>query len=185
MMRPLILILILLSSMAQARPADYQLDDARSKVQFTYELGSVKMHGNMPVASANMQIDLDNLPASSVEVTLDATRVKAGFLFATQAVKSPPALHTAKYPEIYFRSTQITGDLTGAVITGNLTVRGVTRLITLKAGFYRQQDTDIEDRDNLSMLLTGNISRSAFGADGYQAYVGDMVHLRILALVSK
>ena len=184
-MRPLILILILLSSMAQARPVAYQLDAARSKVQFTYEFGSSKMQGEMPVASANMLIDLDNLPASSVAVTLDATRVKAGFLFATQAVKSPPLLYTDKYPMIYFRSTRITGNLTGAVITGNLTVRGVTRPVMLKAGLYRQHGTEIGDRNNLAILLTGNISRSAFGVNGYRAYVGDTIHLRILALISK
>jgi len=185
MMRYAILIFIILTNMAQARPVSYQLDTARSKVQFTYEFGSKKMKGHMPVISANMQIDLDNMPASSITVTLDAANARAGFLFATQAMKSAAVLNTAKFPEIFFQSTRITGNLNGAVVTGYLTARGVTRLITLKAGLYRQGGTQVGDRDNLAILLTGDISRSAYGAGGYPAYVGDTIHLRIIALISK
>ncbi len=171
--------------MAQANPVSYQLDTARSKVHFVYEFGSNKMTGTIPVSSADMQIDLDNLPASGISVTLDASRARAGILFATQAMKSAKVLNTNEFPEIYFHSTRITGNLKGAVVTGRLTARGVTRLVTLRAGLYRQQGTDPRNLDHLAILLTGDISRSAFGANGYPAYVGDTIHLRIIALISK
>jgi polyisoprenoid-binding protein YceI len=181
----LILIFIFFTSSAQAGPMAYQLEKARSKVQFTYEFGGNTMTGRMPVQSADMSIDLDNLPASSIRVTLDAAHARAGFVFATQAMKSASALNTDKFPEIVFKSTHITGDLKGAVVTGDLTVRGVTLPVTLMAGLYRQGGTDVGDRNNLAILLTGDINRSAYGAGGYRAYVGDTIHLRIIALISK
>ncbi|VAV90912.1 hypothetical protein MNBD_ALPHA07-264 [hydrothermal vent metagenome] len=184
-MRILILIFIFITTSAQAGPVAYQLDKARSKVQFTYEFGGNKMTGHMPVKSADMLIDLNNLPASAIAVTLDAAHARAGFLVATQAMKSASGLNTDEFPEIRFSSTGITGDLMGAVVTGDLTVRGVTRRVTLKAELYRQADTEVGDRNNLAILLTGNISRSAYGASGYRAYVGDTIHLRIIALISK
>lgn len=184
-MRALILILMLLAPSAHAGPVPYQLDRDRSTVAFTYQFGGNEMAGHMPVSSADMLIDLENIPASSIRVTLDATQARAGFVLATQAMKSASGLNTDEFPEIRFNSTGITGDLMGAVVTGDLTVRGVTRRVTLKAELYRQADTEVGDRNNLAILLTGNISRSAYGASGYRAYVGDTIHLRIIALISK
>ena len=184
-MRLLILIFIFVTSSAQAEPVAYLLDKARSKVQFAYEFGSNTMTGSMPVKSAEMLIDLDNLPASRIAVTLDPTHAHAGFVLATQAMKSASGLNTDEFPEIVFISTGITGDLKGAFVTGNLTVRGVTLPVTLNAGLYRQAGTELGDRRNLAILLTGDVSRSAYGASGYRAYVGDIIHLRILAMISK
>lgn len=179
------MILVLFAPMALAGPAAYQLDTARSKVQFTYEFGGNPMTGHMPVIAADIRVDLDHVPASAVAVTMDATQARAGFLFATQAMKSTAVLNTDTFPEILFNSTRITGSLKGAVVTGDLTVRGITHPVTLKAGLYRQAGTDPGDRNNLAILLTGDISRSAFGASGYRAYVGDTIHLRIIALIAK
>jgi len=184
-MRILILIVIFVTSAAQAEPVAYLLDKARSTVQFTYQFGGNEMTGRMPVKSAEMLLDLDNLPASHIAVTLDPSHAQAGFVLATQAMKSASGLNTDAFPEIVFISTSITGDLKGALVTGDLTVRGVTLPVTLKAGLYRQVGTEMGDRSNLAILLTGDISRSAYGADGYLAYVGDTVHLRIIALISK
>ena len=184
-MRILILIVILLTSSAHAEPVPYQLDRDRSTVAFTYQFGGNEMAGHMPVSSADMLIDLENIPASSIRVTLDAAQARAGFVFATQAMKSAAGLNTDEFPEIVFISTGITGNLMGALVTGDLTVRGVTLPVTLNAGLYRQAGTEVGDRSNLAILLTGDVSRSAYGASGYRAYVGDTIHLRIIALISK
>ena len=57
--------------------------------------------------------------------------------------------------------------------------------LTLKAGLYRQQGTARTDRDNLVVLLTGEVSRSAFGASGYPNMVGDRIGLRVVAVIGK
>lgn len=179
------LLLCLTATLSMAAPQAYRLDTARSIVGFSYDFEGSPNQGKMPVKSADITLDLENLPASRVRVTLDAAAARAGFLFATQAMKDAKVLNTRAFPEITFRSTSITGDLTAAKVQGNLTVRGVTRPVTLTAGLYRQRGTAPDDRRNLAVLLTGQISRSAFGATGYAGMVGDTISLRILAQITR
>jgi polyisoprenoid-binding protein YceI len=185
MFRVFALALCLVAGAATAAPEAFRLDTERSSVGFTYRFMGGDTRGTMPVGSAEMAIDLRDIGASRVTVTLDPTRAKAGFVFATQAMTGPRVLDTARHPSITFRSTRITGTLQDARVTGDLTVRGVTRSVTLKAGLYRQRGSDPADRDNLTVLLTGAIDRRDFGADGYPAYVGPMIALRIVARIQR
>ena len=185
-MRQLIFILLcLMPTLLFAGPESYRLDAARSSVEFTYDFDGTLKTGQMPVTSADLLIDLDNVPASRVLVTLNANAARAGFIFATEAMKSRTVLDTRTHPEIHFRSTSITGDLRGALITGDLTIRGVTRPATLQARLFRQRGTEVTDRSNLLIELTGQVSRSGFGADGYATLVGDRIGLRIIARINK
>lgn len=184
-MRSLTLFFCLIATLATALPQQYQLDTARSQVGFSYDFEGAMKSGSMPVKFADMVIDLDNVSASRVSVTLDARGARAGFFFATQAVKSPEILNTSRFPEIYFKSTRISGTLSDATVNGELTVRGITQPVDLKAGLYRQRGTELGERDHLTVLLTGSISRAAFGADGYSGFVGDRIGLRILARIDK
>ena len=178
-------LILLAATSAQAAPEQYQLDTARSEVGFGFTLQGATVEGVMPVKRADMRIDLDNVPASSVDVTLNARNASAGVFFVTQTMKGPQVLDTAQHPEIRFRSTRFNGDLNGATVTGDLTIRGVTRPVTLTAGLYRQRGTQAGDRSQLSVLLTGKISRSAFGAGGFPGFVEDPIDLRILARIQK
>jgi polyisoprenoid-binding protein YceI len=132
-----------------------------------------------------MHIDLRDIRASEVEVTLDASGARAGFFLATQAMRGPLGLDTGRYPEIRFRSTRISGTLAAARIEGLLTVRGVTRPVTLRAGLYRTPETDPARLDRLTVLLTGEIDRHAFGASGFPDLVGPLIDLRIVARIER
>ncbi len=185
MIRLLTLILGLAAASAHAGPESYQLDTARSEVTFTYIFDETPITGRMPVKSADLLIDLDSLPSSRVLVTLNADAARAGFIFATEAMKGQKVLHTAQFPDIHFRSTQIVGDLQGADVSGDLTIRGVTQPTTLKARLFRQRGTAVDDRNNLLVELTGTVSRAAFGATGYPKLVGDVIQLRIIARITR
>ncbi|MDT8328568.1 MAG: YceI family protein [Roseovarius sp.] len=185
MMYRIVFLLCLIAGLATAAPQTYRLNIAHSTVGFTYGFGETVNKGQMPVKSANMQIDLKNVSASNIDVNLDASGAKAGFFFATRAMKGPEVLDTARFPTIRFKSTRITGNLRKATVVGDLTVRGITRPVTLNAALYRQRGTDPDDLDNLTVLLTGAISRSAFGANGFSNYVGDRIGLRIIAQIEK
>ena len=108
-------------------------------------------------------------------------------LIATQAAAAPEAyrLDTARHPLITFRSTRITGTLQTATVEGHLTLRGVTRPVTLTAGLYRQRGTEPRDLDHLTVLLTGQIDRHTFGASGFADLVGPLIDLRIVARIER
>lgn len=180
-----ILALALFATQALAAPAPYRLDAQRSSVRFTYDLAGTASGATMPVATADMALDLANPPASTVTVTLDAAGAKAGFFLATQAMRGPQGLDTTRHPLITFRSTAITGTLAAAQVEGLLTVRGTTRPVTLIATLYRQRDTDPADIDTLTVLLTGEINRHEFGVTGYPGFVGPRIGLRIVVRIEK
>ena len=66
-----------------------------------------------------------------------------------------------------------------------LTVRGVTRPVVFDAQFFRQQGTQPGDRRLLSIIVTGSLSRAAFGADGWSGLAGDEVRLTIVARLER
>ena len=179
------LALVLVGTKAQSAPVAYALDAARSVVGFTYRFQSSPTQGTMPVLRADMTLDLDQVPRSQAEVTLDVRNADAGFLFATQTMLGRRVLDAEAHPTIRFVATQFEGDLSGAQVKGALTVRGVTRDVTLQAGLFRQRGTAEGDRSRLSVLLEGQIDRRDFGADGWLGYVDPEIDLRILARLDR
>jgi len=85
-----------------------------------------------------------------------------------------------KFPEARFVSTKVekTGERR-ATITGDLTLHGVTRPVTLDATFNALKRHPLTLRRTLGFSATATISRAAFGIDGWKNLVGDDVTIRI------
>ncbi len=176
----------LLPQAAFAQLTPYRLDAAESSVGFTFTLNGIAQSGTMPVTRADIQVDPARLDASTVDV--NASKARTGLIFATDALKGASVLDTATYPEVRFVSRRVTlaedGRLSGgATILGDVTLRGITKPLTLKADLYRERGTDAGDLSTLNIQLTGNVNRSAFGANGFAGLVGDTVTLKIRALI--
>jgi polyisoprenoid-binding protein YceI len=181
----LVLSLAFLALPAQADPELYRLDKPNSVVAFDYSFSGEPRTGRMAVDNAQITVDLDNVSASRVNVALDVSRADAGFAFATQAMRGPEVLDAARYPQILFRSTEIRGSLQNAAVAGLLTIRDVTRPVTLRAKLGRVPGTAPTARDQLIVYLEGSVSRAAFGATGFAGYVGDTISIRIAARIVK
>jgi polyisoprenoid-binding protein YceI len=130
-------------------------------------------------------IDFQDLQKSKVDVTLDMSRATGSIGFVTDAMVSPSVLATAQFPTAQFISTAVNGSTRGAALSGNLTLRGTTAPVSLDVIIYRVHGSDPGDLSRLTLLITGTISRTAFGATGYADLVSDPVRLRILANVSR
>ena len=169
---------------AVAAPKVYELKRDQSRVAFTWFLGEDAITGRMPVAAAEIVLDFRDVTKSSVMVTVDASKARAGAPFAGEAMKGQSVLWTSRHPEIRFASTRIRRDGEGgAIMDGRLTVRGVTRPQRLTARLFRPAGAEQGDRSVLTVRLQGSLSRADFGADGFQSFVGDRVDLDIRARV--
>ena len=173
--------LAILNAPALAAPKPYILQKDDSIVGFSWFLGKDEIKGSMPVESADVVLDLDRLRDSKVRVSVDVRGARAGFPFASQGMKSKKVLWADKHPVITFESTGFRRADEGALVDGNLTVRGVTRPATFSAKLFRQAGTEAGDRSRLSVRLKGSLSRAAFGADGWSDLAGDEVRLSIVA----
>jgi polyisoprenoid-binding protein YceI len=174
-----------LAGPAMAVPVHYQLDAAASQVGFQITSPQSNLKGLMPVATADITLDFDKAAASNVKVALDASRTEMGLPFATDALKSDSVLFTKSYPTIDFQSTSIRSDGQGAVVQGKVTIRGVTRPLTLQAQIFRPAGSAQGSRDVLTVKLSGVVHRHEFGATGFPDLAGDDVHLNIKVRILK
>ncbi|MCK0096323.1 YceI family protein [Yoonia sp. F2084L] len=180
--------LLLLPIAAQAAPVGYDLQESRSEVGFIYTLSGAQNRGTMPVVKADIAIDFQTFAASSVDVSVDVTGARTGLIFATEALKAGSVLDARNHPTIRFQSTAIRANnprnlSAGGEIDGLLTIRGVTRPVTLNAALFRQQGTQEGDLSRLSFRISGTVKRSDFGASGYGDLVADTIQLDIAARV--
>jgi polyisoprenoid-binding protein YceI len=174
-------LLALTAAPAAARPLAYSLDGQTSQVGFTVDMGGVPLKGVMPVTRADLSLDFDHAANSKVRVTLNPAAARMGLPFAAETMRGPTVLDTGRYPDITFVSTRVRGAGSDAVIDGQITIRGVTRPIQLPARLFRPAGSASGTRHDLSIRLSGQISRAAFGASGNADLVDDLVRIDILA----
>ena len=79
-------------------------------------------------------------------------------------------------------STSVKPDgATGAEITGNLTLRGVTKPVTLDAEFYGAGTQPMSKKENVGFVATTTIKRSEFGMGYGVPIVSDAIELKVIA----
>ncbi|MEM1236631.1 MAG: YceI family protein [Pseudomonadota bacterium] len=184
-MRAFLLLLCLWALPAAAQPVPYDLDRENSLVAFRFDLAGDTVKGNMPVASANILLDTENLPATSGTVTLSPGDAVTEIGFATDAMLGANVLNTEQFPEIKFQTTAVRGTFSKGEVDGLLTVRGVTRPVTMDAQVFRQRGTDSGDLSRLSILFTGTINRDDFGASGFPQFVGPEIEIEVLTRLTR
>lgn len=171
-----------------ASPRRYDLSAATSSISFAFNVSGTVQTGTVPVSTADIRVDPDNLVNSSADVTADIRGAKTGLIFVTQALLSASVLDAASHPQVRFVSKRVvlgqTGRISeGARIDGALTLRGVTRDLQLKAVLSRPAGSAPDDLSVLMVRLTGQLNRNDFGAAGYPNMVAETVTLDIRATI--
>lgn len=174
---------------ALAAPTAYRLAGTGATITYTFTLNGAPIKGTLPVNRADLNIDPDNLAASTADVTADVRQAETGLIFATQALKSASVLDAEGYPLARFRSTRVIlgpgGRISnGAAVEGRLTLRDVTRPVRFDASLFRPQGTEPGDLSTLVVALTARINRNDFGASGYPDLVDPIVTIDIDAEIS-
>ena len=173
-----------------APAGDYVNDPAHSSVTFTIDhLGFSHFTGRFGTWSAQLHFDPKDPAKMSVTASIDAKSIAhdnppAGFL---AELAGPGFLDAGKYPQITFRSTKVaTTGADSADVTGDLTLHGVTKPVTLKVVFnggYPGMSLDPQARVGFS--AHGALNRSDFGISaglppaGTTFGVGDRVDIAI------
>lgn len=172
-----------------AAPVSYDLQPASSTVAFEADFGGQKITGTIPIEGADLVLDFDRLSNCTIAVQLDAANAGASFPFAAEALKGKTVLDTARHPRMSFTSISVSANgatpADGATVKGNLTLRGVTRPVTLQASIFRQQGSADGDLTRLTVRLSGQINRSDFGATGFADMVSDRVLITITARIQQ
>lgn len=143
----------------------WNIDSNTSRAEFDLRyLLFAHLHGWFAGITGSASLDPDDPPQSFVEAQIDATSATTGDALRDTQLRGPHFLDTARYPSIVFASTAMElQEGNRARITGNLTLRGITRQTVLDAQ-YKGPDEDPE-ADRLTMHLTASttIDRNDFG----------------------
>lgn len=112
---------------------DYTLDVSHTRLGFTARHAMVtKVRGHFPQFEGTAHIDTDNPAASRVELVIDVASVDTGNADRDGHLTSPDFFDTATYPKMTFRSTEVSRAGDDWTITGDLTIKDVTRPVTLE-----------------------------------------------------
>lgn len=155
----------------------YTLDPNHTLVAFEYNHGGFShMNGKFMNAVGTVTLD-DAAPAnSSVEVSFAIAGINTGVPALDTHLKSPDFFDADKFPTATFKSTSVavTGAST-ADVTGDLTIHGVTKPVTLHVTLNKRAD----DKSKAGFSATGSIQRSAFGIDKWVSPDTDTIALTI------
>jgi polyisoprenoid-binding protein YceI len=163
--RRLVAVLLLLpfGALRAATPVqDWRIDEAHTSIGFEIDaVGFPRTRGRFTHYSGRVVIDFEHPSNSSTSFIVEAASVDLGSQFFNDFVKGPALLDVAKFPMLSFTSTQVEKlDARTARITGNLTMLGVTRPITLSVAVDADQSSS---ERVVALLATGRITRSEFG----------------------
>jgi len=116
----------------------------------------------------------------SVDVIIDAKSVDTGYPLFNSHLQGEDFFSTEKFPTITFKSTGVRfeGDKPVAV-DGNLTVKGVTRPVTLAVTSFHSMPHPMLKKDAIGANATTRVKRSDFDMGKYAPYVSDEVTITI------
>ncbi len=141
----------------------WDIDTGHSAIHFWVKhLVISKVHGRFARWSGAIELDPQDPTRSSVEVTIDAASIDTQVADRDTHLRSADFLDVAKYPELTFRSRRVEKAGAGYRVTGDLTLHGVTREVTLEAEFAgTAKDPWGNERAGFSAKAT--LDRRAFG----------------------
>jgi polyisoprenoid-binding protein YceI len=90
-----------------------------------------KVHGRFSLWSGKLELDEQDLTKSRLEVEIDATSVDTKDEKRDEHLRSADFFDVAKFPKLTFKSTKIEKDGDDYKVTGDLTIKDVTKSVTL------------------------------------------------------
>lgn len=124
-----------MASINDLTPGTWNIDASHSVVGFTARhLMIAKVRGRFTAVSGAITVAEDRL-ASSVNATIDTSSISTGDDQRDGHLKSADFLDVENHPSITFASTGVRQDGGDFVLTGDLTIKGVTKAVELELEF--------------------------------------------------
>jgi polyisoprenoid-binding protein YceI len=166
---------------APARAADYTIDPTHTHIVFLVShLGFSNMIGLFTDMAGSFSFDPASVPASKVSVGIKTASLSTNFLPRDADLKGADWFNVTEFPDMKFVGTGYnkTDEHVGTV-TGNLTLLGVTKPVTLNVTFNHAGMSPASKKNTAGFSATGKFKRSDFGMKTFLPYIGDDVSVII------
>ena len=185
----LVAALFALAGSAFAAPVSYRIDPNHTNVLASWNhFGFSNPSINFGEADGTIVYDADKVSASTVQVTLPLSGLSANAANFYDHLTSGDWFDAAQFPASTFKSTKVEAAGEGKLkVTGDLTVKGVTRPVVLDVNLNKAGEHPMGKRAAIGFDATATIKRSDFGLGKLVPNVSDEVQIRITteALVPK
>ena len=173
-----------LATAAFAAPTVYTSDANHTFVRFSYShLGFTTQESRFNKVNGTVTYD-PAAKTASVDIAIDTKSVDTGSDLFNEHIQGADYLDTAQFPTASFKSTAVKFDGDKPVsITGNLTVKGVTKPVTLTVTSFKHAP-NMQKKDGIGADATGTVKRSDFNMGKAVPLVGDEVTLEIVIVAA-
>ena len=148
-----------------AEPATYEIDPAHFSIGFSStHIGFAPVLGMFLEGGGSFVFDEETRELSNVDVTIKAASVFTNHEKRDGHARSKDFLFVEDFPEIRFvmTSAEATSDTTGTV-TGDLTLRGVTKPVTLDVTWNKSGEYPFGNNYAIGISASTVVKRSEFG----------------------
>jgi polyisoprenoid-binding protein YceI len=170
-----------LASTPKIEAGSYSVDPMHSKVGF--EVGHLviaSVEGRFDQVGGTIEMG-KKIEDTKISAKIDVKSVSTGNADRDQHLLGPDFFDAQKYPEMTFVSKKVTGSPSALKVTGDLTLHGVTKPVTLE-GKYLGSVVDMFGNNKVAFAAKGKINRKDFGLTWSKAVeagpvVGDEVSI--------
>lgn len=169
-----------LSSVAVAAPETFVIEPTHTLPRFEYShFGYSTQLSKFDKTSGTIVLDRA-AKKGSVDVVIDATSVNTGYALFNQHIQAADYFDTEMFPTITFKSSKMRFDGDKPVaVEGNLTIKGVTKPVTLTLTSFLCMPHPMAKKDACGANATATVKRSDFNMGKNVPYVSDEVTLTI------
>ena len=178
---PLALIAALAAAPAFAEAEKYTVDASHAQIVFSYNhLGFSTGYGMFSGYDGEIMFDQAEPAASSVSVSFPVRSMLTGWEARFEHFMSADFFDAADDEMISFASTgiEVTGETT-ALITGDLTLNGVTKPVVLDGVLNQAGDHPMEGKPWAGFSATTTLLRSDFNLGAFAPFISDEVQVQI------
>ena len=169
------------ATFSMAKPVAYQIDPTHTATVFSWShFGFSTPSANFSDIQGIINVDNDKPANSSVNVTIPLASLNTNVKALDEHLKKAEFFDAINYPNITFKSTKVESLGNNQYkITGNLTVKDVTKPVVLDAVMNKQSEHPMTKLQSIGFNATTSFDRSAFGVGAYVPNVGDKITVNI------
>ena len=162
------MILSLFAALALATPSTvdpvkWNIDPVHSEVTFRIRHFVSKVPGTFTQWAGSITADPAAVAAGSVEVTIQTASINTGNERRDKHLRSPDFFAADSFPTITFKSTKVQLSGTELKVTGDLTIRGVTKSVVLKGEFGGTAGPAESGKQRIGFTATTRVNRLDYG----------------------
>lgn len=171
--------LVAFAATAGAAPETYLIDHSNTSSQFSFNyLGFASQTSRFEKTSGRIVLD-PVAKTGSAEVAIEAASINTGYAVLNEQLQAADFFDAARYPSITFKSSRLTLDGNQMSLAGDLTIKGITRPVTLAVTQFACQPYPAIKADTCNANATVTVKRSDFNMGKYALLASNTVTLNL------